>query len=111
VKKARALGSAALLLSLPLAMLLAGAGTASVGAKGWGPAVQDHPAQDLARAQDSVFPAFKPAPSMIGKGSPLFWAVIGAFLTLALLALLLSRMRPLQWLAMEARRAVAWAGH
>lgn len=107
--KARTLGRAALVLSLPLLALLAGAASASAWDQGSGPAVQERPGGG---GQAGLFPAFKPADPVVERGGPLFWAIIGGLLFfLGLLALLATRWRPLHWPAGDGGKAAAEAPH
>jgi hypothetical protein len=108
VSKARTLGRVALVLSLPLLTLLAGAVSASVRDQGSGPAVQERPGGG---GQGSLFPAFKPSDPVVERGSPLFWAIIGGLLFLGLLALLAAKWRPLHWLAGTGSKAAAETPH
>ena len=106
--KARTLGCVILVLILPLSALLAGAGPASIGDQGSGPAVQVGPGGG---GRDALFPAFKPVDPVVERGSPLFWAIVGGLVAFGLLALLMARWRPLHWLAGTASKAVAEALH
>jgi hypothetical protein len=108
VSKARTLGRVALVLSLPLLALLAGAASASVRDQGSGQAVQERPGGG---GQAALFPAFKPADPVVERGSPLFWAIIGGLLFIGLLALLAAKWRPLHWLAGAGSRPAAEAPH
>jgi len=92
--KARTLGCVALVLSLPLLTLLAGAATASVSDQGSGQAVQERPGGG---GQGALFPAFKSADPAVERGSPLFWAIIGGLFVFGLLALMAAKWRPLHW--------------
>jgi len=104
VSKARTLGRVALVLSLPLLTLLAGAAAASVWDQGSGPAVQERPGGG---GQDGLFPAYKSADPVVERGSPLFWAIIGGLFVFGLLALLAARWRPMYWTAGSTSEALA----
>ena len=109
MSKARTLGRVALVLSLPLLTLLAGAASASVRDPGSGPAVQERPGGG---GQGPLFPAFKPVDPVVERGSPLYWAIIGGLLFFfGLLALLAARWRPLHWLAGTGSNAAVETPH
>ena len=102
MSKARTLGRVALVLSLPLLTLLAGAATASVWDQGSGPAVQERPGGG---GQGALFPAYRSADPMVERGSPLFWAIIGGLFVFGLLALLAARWKAMHWLAQSPSEA------
>jgi hypothetical protein len=108
MSKARTLGCAILVLSLPLSALLAGAGPASIEGQGSGPAVQVGPGGG---GQGALFPAFKPVDPVVERGSPLFWAIVGGLVAFGLLALMMARWRQLPWLAGTTSRVRARAPH
>ena len=106
MKKARTLGRVALVLSLPLLTLLAGAATASHGNQGLEGAVQERPGGG---GQVGLFPAFRSADPVVERDSPLLWAIVVGLFVLGLLALLAARWRPMHWTAVSTGEALAEA--